>query len=155
MARFVFKLHAVARQRELIEQQKQRAVAELRLRMGALEGQLRKLDEQARAVADDLRQNHMTGPLDVNYLIAHRRYALAAQRQGLELAARMGQLQRQIVLAQGELAAAARNRKAIEKLRERQFGRWKQEQDRREMAQLDEVGMQMAARNKELAWSNP
>jgi flagellar FliJ protein len=144
MARFQFKLHAVARQRELIEEQKQRALAGLRMQMGVLEAEFRKLDGQMRAVNEDLRANHLTGPLDVSYLVAHRRYVLATQRQGLALAQKMAALQRQIETARGELAEAAKNRKAIEKLREKQFGRWKEEQDRKEMAELDEVGQQMA-----------
>jgi flagellar FliJ protein len=144
MARFQFKLHAVARQRELIEEQKQRALAGLRMQMGVLEAEFRKLDGQMRVVNEDLRANHLTGPLDVSYLVAHRRYVLATQRQGLALAQKMAALQRQIETARGELAEAAKNRKAIEKLREKQFGRWKEEQDRKEMAELDEVGQQMA-----------
>ncbi len=144
MARFIFKLQAVARQRELIEQQKQRALGGLRMQMGALEARLRALDGQMRAVNEDLRTNHLRGPLDVSYLAAHRRYVLATQRQGIALAQQMGALQRQIEQAQAELAEAAKNRKAIEKLREKQFERWKAEQDRKEMADLDEVGQQMA-----------
>jgi flagellar FliJ protein len=144
MARFVFKLHAVARQRELVEQQKQRVMATLRMQMGALETRLRQMDGQMRVVDDDLRRNRLTGPVDVSFLIAHRRYVLATQRQAMELAQQMAALQRQIDQARIELAEAAKNRKAIEKLREKQFGRWKAEQDRKEMADLDEVGQQMA-----------
>jgi flagellar FliJ protein len=144
MAHFVFKLHAVARQRELVEQGKQRALAELRMQMGVLEAEFRKLDGQMRGVNEDLRRNRLSGPLDVSFLIAHRRYVLATQRQGMALAQKMAALQGRIETARGELAEAAKNRKAIEKLRERQFGRWKEEQDRKEMAELDEVGQQMS-----------
>lgn len=144
MARFVFKLQAVLRQRELIEQQKQRALAGLRMRMEAMQRQLRELEGQMRSVNDDLRNHHLTGPVDVTYLRAHRRYVVATQQQGIQLVRQMAALQQRIEQARTELAEAAKNHKAIQKLRDKQLERWKIERDRKEMADLDEVGMMLA-----------
>jgi flagellar export protein FliJ len=47
--------------------------------------------------------------------------------------------------ARRALAEAAKQRKIIEKLRERQFERWREDQARRETAWLDEAGTQLAA----------
>jgi flagellar export protein FliJ len=49
--------------------------------------------------------------------------------------------------ARAQLAEAAKQRKIIEKLREQQFERWKADQAKRELAQLDEIGMQLAYQN--------
>jgi flagellar export protein FliJ len=148
LARFIFKLQAVLRQRELIEQQKQRALAGLGMQMEAMRRSLRDLEGRMRAVNDDLRTHRLVGTVDVAYLRAHRRYVVATQQQGLQLVRQMAALQQRIEQARAELAEAAKNHKAIQKLQEKQFERWKSEQDRREMADLDEVGMMMARRQQ-------
>lgn len=144
MARFVFKLEGVLRHRQFVERQRQRELADLQSQMNTLHNALRDLDQRAQANVDDLRRNHLVGRLDLNYLATHRRYMLAVQQQAMELARQMAVLQRQIDQARAALAEAARQRKVIEKLRERQWERWKADQDRSEMNQLDEVGMQMS-----------
>lgn len=144
MAKFVFKLQGVLRQRELIERQRQREMAELQRQMTVLEQSLRDLNGSVQTSTDDLRVNHLTGKLDMNFLAAHRRYLVAMQRQGMELAQRMALLQRQMNEAREQLADAARDRKVIEKLREKQLERWKVEESRRELAEMDEVAMQLS-----------
>jgi len=42
---------------------------------------------------------------------------------------------------------AAKQRKVIEKLREKQFARWREELAKREQAEMDEIGMQLAYQN--------
>ncbi len=141
MARFVFKLQGVLRQRELIERQRQREMAELQGQMTLLEQALRDLNGSVQTSTDDLRANHLTGKLDMNFLAAHRRYLVAMQRQGMELAQRMALLQRQMNESREQLAEAAKQRKVMEKLREKQLERWKVEESRRELAEMDEVAM--------------
>jgi flagellar export protein FliJ len=52
--------------------------------------------------------------------------------------------------ARAELLAAARDRKVIERLKEKQLARWRAEQERKEAALLDEIGTQLAIRNAAL-----
>jgi flagellar export protein FliJ len=49
--------------------------------------------------------------------------------------------------AQAALAEAAKQRKIIEKLKEKSFERWRAEQARKEMMEADEIAMQMSYRN--------
>jgi flagellar FliJ protein len=145
VAKFVFKLQGVLRQRELIEHQRQREMAELQRQMTILEQALRDLNGSIQTSSDDLRANHLTGKLDMNFLAAHRRYQVAMQRQGMELAQRMALLQRQMDESRQQLAEAAKQRKVIEKLREKQLERWKADQAMRELAAMDEVARQVRA----------
>jgi flagellar export protein FliJ len=46
--------------------------------------------------------------------------------------------------ARGELVEAAKGRKAIEKLREKQLERWRAQQSRKQLDELDEIGTQLA-----------
>ena len=147
MAKFVFQLDGVLRQRKHVEQERQRALAMVQAQMARLQDELRALNDAVSASTSDVRDNRLIGRLDLHYLTAHRRYMLAMQRKGTELVQKMALVQRQVVDAQQALAAAAKDRKAIDKLREKQHGRWLEEQNRRELMQQDEVAMQMSYQN--------
>ena len=140
MAKFVFQLDGVLRQRKLAEEQKQRELAVVEAEMTALEAQLRELDQSVQSTTADVRTNHLTGRLDLNFLAAHRRYIAATQRKALELAERMAAVQVRLDAARKTLADAARERKIIEKLREKREAEWKAAQARKDMAALDEIG---------------
>jgi flagellar export protein FliJ len=62
------------------------------------------------------------------------------------LAQKMALVQREIDRARSALGEAAKQRKIIEKLRERQLQRWKMQRTRAENEELDDIGMQLAYR---------
>lgn len=147
MARFHFELEGVLRQRKNAEQVAQREYATATQALVTLQEQLRRLDEGVKAVADDMRANHLTGVLDVNMIAAHRRYVVAMERNALELARQIAEAQANVQKAHAKLVDAARQRKTIEKLKDKQFERWIADQYKRENADLDEAGMQIAFQN--------
>ena len=144
MARFVFKLAGVLKQRLHEERMCQRELAQRQAHLASLQQQLKQLNERVQTANDDVRNNHLTGALDMRFLAAHRRYLAAMQRGAVEIVQRMAIAQKQVEEALAALAEAAKRRKAIEKLREKQFERWRAEQDRKEATELDEVAMQMS-----------
>src|SRR4051812_30050837 len=89
MARFVFQLEGVLQHRTQLERQKMRAVAEARAQMTALEAELRAMDEAVQEAAKQVRDNHLTGVLDMSFLAAHRRFMNASQRQAMEVVQRL------------------------------------------------------------------
>src|SRR5947209_18464341 len=143
MPKFTFQLQGVLRHREMIEQEKQRAFALAQAERAAAQAEIKRLDETVQQALADLRANHLTGSLDLSFLAAHRRFMLAMQRQGIELMQKLQAAQKKVEAAQIELAEAAKQRKIMEKLRERQQARWNADAERRESAELDEVAMQM------------
>jgi len=147
MAKFVFKLEGVLEHRRNVERERQRAVAENRAQMTALENQLRDLDQREQQSTQDLRNNRLTGALDMQFIAAHRRFMIAMQRQAMELAQKMAGVQRKLEEAQKELLEAAKQRKVIEKLKEKQLERWRAEMARSEANQMDEIGMQIGFEN--------
>ena len=146
MARFLFKLEGVLRYRENAEHQRQRDVAVIEAQMTALEAELRALDAEVQNVNNEARQHHLGGKLDMGFLTAHRRFLGSAQRQGIEIAQRMAQVRLKLDAARQALADAARERKVLEKLKERQLEAWQANLAQKEAAALDEVGMQMSVR---------
>jgi flagellar protein FliJ len=147
MARFVFKLEGMLRQREHAEQQAQRELAVKQRALVELQGHLQQLQEAVQTANTDVRQNRLVGRLDMSFLAAHRRFLTGMQRQAMGLVQRMTIAQRSVDDARAALAEAAKQRKVIEKLREKQLERWRAEQSRRELAELDEIGMQLAYQN--------
>jgi flagellar FliJ protein len=146
MPRFRFQLEGVLEHRKNIEEEKQRALAMVLAEMQRLKTDLADLDQVARTAVADLRQNRLTGHLDLSFLAAHRRFTGSVQRKALAIAQKMALVQRQIDEARVALSVAAKDRKIIEKLRERQLERWQSQQHRQEMDELDDIGMQLAFR---------
>src|SRR5262245_35531815 len=144
MAKFVFKLEGVLRQRKHAEREKQRELALKHRQLVDLQGHLQRLQQTVDLANSDVRVNRLTGRLDMGFLAAHRRFLTGRQRQAMGVVQKIALADRAADEARAELAEAEKQRKVIEKLRERQFARWKAEQSKRELAELDEIGMQLA-----------
>ena len=147
MAKFDFKLEGVLRQRKHVEQEKQRILAEKQRAMVEIQQALVRIQEQMQASNEDIRKNHLVGTLNMQFIAAHRRFLTGMQRQTITTMQRLTLAQRAVDDARLELAEAAKHRKAIEKLKEKQFERWRADQARKEQAQTDEIGMQLAYEN--------
>lgn len=146
MARFRFNLETVLTQRARAEQAAQRTVALARQVLVPLQERLADMDRQRRQIDQDMRAS-LVGPIDVGLIAGHRRYIVAIEKQGMELIRKIAEAQIAVDQAQTILLAAARDKKAIETLKERYFERWQAEQAARENADLDEAGMQIAFNN--------
>jgi len=147
MARFVFQLEGVLRQRKLVEDQKHRELAVIQAEYAALELQLRAMDQEVQSATADVRTNHLTGQLDLELLAAHRRYTLAMQRRAMGIAQQMAAVQTRLDAGRRAVAEAAKQRKIIEKLREKRHAAWAAELNRKEMVELDEVSTRIGYRN--------
>jgi flagellar protein FliJ len=143
MPRFVFQLEGLLRHRRRLERERQRDMALLQREARQLEEELRGLGEAMSATTADVRKTRLIGKLDMPFLAGHRRYLAAMQRKGQGLIQRLALLTPQIETRRQALVAAAKERKAIEKLRERRRDVWLADQARRETADLDEVSNQM------------
>ena len=144
MARFVFQLEGVLRHRERIEKDRMRELALAQTEMARLQGELNSLDQEVRQSTTDVRENHLVGRLDMSYLAAHRRYMLGMQRKALALAQKMAAQQKQVEDARQALLEAAKQRKILEKLCERQQHRWAARQALHEAHALDELTTQLS-----------
>jgi flagellar FliJ protein len=143
MPRFVFKLEGVLRQRKQIEQQRQRDVAMTQQQIAELQTMLRELNLSLQAGVEDLRTKRLIGKLDLAFIAAQRRFALAMQRKGQGIVQRLALLTRQAETQQKSLIEATKRRKAIDKLKERRMAQWREELERREMTELDEITNQL------------
>ena len=69
------------------------------------------------------------------------------ERAALDLARQIADAQAQVQKAQAALVESAKQRKTLEKLRDRHLERWTAQQAKRENETLDEAGMQIAYQN--------
>src|SRR6187455_376325 len=135
MAQFVFNLEHVLRARRRAEQERQRLLADEQAVMTKLQANM-----------DDLRNNRLTGALDMRFLAAHRRFVAAVRQEAMGVVQAMAKQQLRVDEAQQHLAEAAKQRKIIEKLRERAQERWRAEQAHKEALAADEVVTQLSYR---------
>src|SRR5688500_2457517 len=143
MPKFHFPLEGVLRHRTNLERDRMRALGEAQHAAQLLQNELQSLDQSLQLSTNDLRANHLTGRIDLNYLAAHRRFVASVQRKATGLIQRLALARRRVDEARSALAEVAKQRKIIEKLREKQESRWRSDLARKELAETDEVAMQM------------
>ncbi len=155
MARFVFKLEAVLRQRQAEERRHQVVVA-------ALENERRSIEELIRTYQRDLTherqelRDQLNGERSGGTMLdlrgvrfqagASLRLITLAQRAVLQLAG----VHKKLDAARLALLQAATRRKAVEKLRETRHEEWSEEQKRIEESVADEISVMRAARREDL-----
>jgi flagellar FliJ protein len=147
MAKFAFKLEPLLAHRRHIEDDRQRALAQLLREKLILETQIR---NHQHTISDDKRSmsDALVGQVNVDRIRQHAAHSGQVAVRLQQIAYRLLHLNRTITDARNSLLEAVKQRKAVELLREKQFKRWKQEQDRREARELDEIGTQMFMRRR-------
>ena len=139
MARFTFKLEAVLEQRKNAERQRQRDVATAQHAMLKLQAEIDALAAVSRKSATELR----SGGLSAAALAAHQRFTLSMRHKSAALKRRLGETEGELHDAQAALTEAAKQRKVMEKLREREHAKWADQQRRRDAQEADDVARQI------------
>lgn len=139
MAKFVFRLEAVLKQRRIEEDRRRLVVAELERKRMAIEDRIGEL----RAEIELERAHHRTAlsrskpPID-----EARRQAFAIGRlegRMRQEALRLAGLLQRLEVARADLLKATTARKGMERLRERRYEEWLREQERREAIAIDDI----------------
>lgn len=152
MAKFRFQLQPVLDHRIAIEKDRMRAVGELERDRLGLEARLRELREAAINERDDLRAAlAQGGPVDLGAvrLQAHAGFRCAAEESRVILAL-AGVLER-LTRARQLLLEATTRRKGVELLKDKRYQEWRDEENRREDAMLDEIAVTRAGTAGDMA----
>jgi flagellar FliJ protein len=149
--RFEFRLEALLEHRRRLEKDEQRKVAVIQQEAAALVRQIQ--DAQAQIVAQNrtLATEKLVGVLDLQYIAHEKRFVGNLHLRVLLTMQKLAGVEKKLAAARAELLKAARARKVIEKLREKQFQRWLAELERKDAAAMDEIGTQLAIREMEAA----
>jgi len=140
---FKFRLAPLLRLRRQEEDEKKRVVSDLLSRMHAQQQEAVVLGEALQAEAQVLRDQQESGRVDMDWLSQYYRYVLATREAIRERIGEVVSLQQRLVGARGELAQAARGRKTLEKLEEKQRERYDRRLSRLERNEQDEIASQL------------
>ncbi|MEX0586249.1 MAG: flagellar export protein FliJ [Pirellulales bacterium] len=149
---FRFRLSAIHRLREVVRDERRASLAQAYQADGVLEERLRSLERQAVDLRNTYRATAKPGTLDVDRLMDVQRHGIV-----LHLDSQHCRRQRELLAAEIErrrdaLAAAEREVRVLENLREKHRQRFLENEARREQKLLDEFATIAAAR-KEAPWA--
>ncbi len=138
MSRFRFPLDPVLRMRERAERERLAEVAGLEQERSRLEDAIRR--EQATiSHGQQGQRERLAGRVDMRELRSTAAGTLGAMRRAGRLAVELAGVYRRIEEARGRLVDASRDRRAVERLRERRLEAFRREEGRREARRLDDV----------------
>ena len=147
MARFRFQLEPLLRARQRAEDVVEREVARLeQARTGledALRGRQHRLSESKRSV-----RGQLVGTIEASTVRMQANASLAIMRDAQRTVLELAGLHRQLEQAREQLREAARKRRAIELLKERQMEEWRRMQARAEQLLLDELAISRTSRQR-------
>jgi len=146
MPRFVFRLEVLLTHRQQVEKEKQRRVAQIQQEIQAVVRIIQETQSRIREENRTLGTKQLTGKLDMQYIAHEKRFVGALQVRIMLATQKRAGLEQVLAAARAELLAAARARKVLEKLKDKQFQRWRAEQERKESAAMDEIATQSAIR---------
>lgn len=148
MAVFVFKLQSLLDLRAREEQSAQRDLALLMREKSEIDERLRRhqmaIDDGKQALREDL-----VGVVDVRRLRLQTHATFNVMRDAQAAAISLAGLARKIEQARVLHQAARAKRRAVEMLKEKRHAEWLREQDRREVALLDELVIAASYARKE------
>lgn len=145
-AKFKFSLEPLLDVRKEAEKEKQRKVGQIQQEEAELLNKIRSMEQTIRDQTSFLATQKLTGLLDLTYITQGKVYVGNLSLRIMQTMQQVAQVRQRLNLAKKELLEAAKARKVIEKLKEKQHRRWLEEQARKEAAFMDEIGTQLALR---------
>lgn len=143
MARFVFRLESVLNQRAREEQCCQAALGEALGVQVDCEAKIAEIEQQVR-LDNDLLRDRLIGAIEINELLRHRRFLATCALEVGRISERLVSARLKVEAARRKLTEAAKRRKALEILRDKQRNEFNSESERKEQLELDEAALQIA-----------
>ncbi|MEE8452617.1 MAG: flagellar export protein FliJ [Thermoguttaceae bacterium] len=139
MAKFKFRLATLLRLREATRDQRRAELAEAYHADDVLQQQIRDIDEALIDLLDQCREAAGPGVIDIDRLVAAGRYELTLRVRQKELAGQRERVTAEVERRRQALVEANREVRVLEKLRENQAKRHREEESRQEIKRMDEV----------------
>ena len=146
MAKFKFRLVTLLKLREAARDERRSQLAEAYRVDDVLNERLEEIARQLSGLKDHCRKVIGPGTIDVDQLVEAQQFELALASQRTRLDRQRRTVAEEIERRRQTLVEANRDVRVLEKLREKQAGRHRQEEDRRETKVLDEVAGRQVAR---------
>ncbi|MBN2579312.1 MAG: flagellar export protein FliJ [Pirellulales bacterium] len=144
MPKFHFRLATLLKLRQAERDQRRRELSEALRADDVLQEQLRVVHAEEQWLKNQCRKAAGPGAVDVDCLLEAQRYEWTLRIQERRLTEQKAQLAEEIERRRAALVAADREVKILEKLRDHQAERHRQEENRRDIKQLDEIAQRRA-----------
>ena len=141
--KFNFRLAAVLKVRQAKEDERKRELGEIQARANSILDQIetgRTERENAVGELDNQRKAEIT---DVTQMRLYQQFIASMDNNISRLNGSLEAMEGQIEAKRRELAEAAKERRTLELLEERDYESWQKEMQKTESAELDEIGSQM------------
>ena len=140
MAKFKFRLATLLRLRESARDERRALLAQAYRAEDLILQERQRLEAERAALESRIRDAAGPGEIEVDRLIEAQRFELVLRTQKEQLAGQLEQVKAEIERRRQALVEANREVQVLENLREKQHQRWRDEENRREVKRLDEVG---------------
>jgi flagellar FliJ protein len=147
---FKFRLDPLLRIREHAEEQRKRALAEVVGKLNEQTQRAQRYQDLIRGEHHRMRSGGLVGQVNVRELAHHRAYVGSVMRAMVETLCERATTQQNAGRAKAELIEAVKQRRVLDRLRERRRSQWQREIDRQEQNELDEMGVQRHARRRDV-----
>ena len=137
--KFNFRLQTLLELRRQEEDQKKRVVGSLLSEINQQQAQALELAGLIRAEGQKYKEQLESGKVDLEWTGHYFRYVNQVQRAIALRVEKVAQVQQQLAAARAELVQAARRTKILDKLRDKQWERYRHELNRLENQETDEV----------------
>lgn len=144
-----FRLEPLLKIRRLKEDEAKRVVAERLREIQRTERAIAALDQQLLEAGATMRSLVLAGRIVPQEAARQRGYIGSLQGRRLSMTTQLRALQQKLVADRAALAEAGKNRKTLEKLKERQQQRRIREQDLQEQRASDELGVVQYMRHRQ------
>ena len=141
--RFQFRLETLLRVRRLNEREAKRKVAAKQAEIARIDELSRQARREILSQGNELRIEQSVGKLDVAALSTRRSWIAHLQRTLLLHKQMRLERRRELQTVSAELSRTRTQTQIVEKLRERRWGRYLKDRDRREQAESDEMARQL------------
>ena len=139
MKRFAFRLESLLNLRRSAEESAKRAFGIARQAAEVQAAEVRRFEEAAQRAKSELRAAQGARELRIADLLAHQRHVAALERRAGTEKKHLGELEAASETARLSLAAAMRDRKALDRLRERRASEWTVDMLKDEQQAIDEA----------------
>jgi flagellar FliJ protein len=146
---FKFRLDPLLRIRKHAEEDRKGALAQVQGKLNEQTARARRYDAMISQEHHALRDGLLVGTLDPRRLAHHRRYVNSMMRGLVQTLCERAGTQKEADKARAKLIEAVKQRKVLEKLRERRQADWRSQQDRVERSVLDEMGLASSRRARQ------
>lgn len=136
---FVFRLETLLKLRQQREDRQKRVVAERLREIARVRREIESVEAQIQAQTDAVRADVSAGRIDVTKVARNRHWLSYLHRKRLEAQGHMGVLEARLAQERAVLAHAAKERKVLETLKDRQRDRYRRELDRQEVLEADDL----------------